>query len=131
MRLRPTLRVLGRHLINARNEGRSRRHVDARGEQTPDAAANGLLRKRAQTPFGALPADARTGPANRYEHRDWRQRAEANRNSQNGSVQLCKPEVTGSIAVRSTGKRLSPRCAADWRTNWRPRSEFLQIDMFL
>src|SRR5215216_2348682 len=37
---------------------------------------------------------------------DWRQQTERDGNSGNDSVQLCKPEVTGSIPVRSIGESL-------------------------
>jgi hypothetical protein len=64
-------------------------------------AANGLLRKRAQAPFHAVSYRPGQTASNWHEHCDCGKQAEVHRNSRNGSFQLCNPEVTGSIPIRS------------------------------
>jgi hypothetical protein len=91
--------------------GRSRR--EAEGGQSPrsdsslwtlppDLAANGLLRKRAQTRFRGHLAHASANHLKPpYEHWHCAKQAEAHGNGRNRPYQLCKPEGAGSSPARS------------------------------
>ena len=72
-------------------------------------AANVLLRKRSQTLLGAFPEPTPRGGRNPASINGFAKRSEPDRNASKALIQLCKPEVTGSIPVRST----SHRSAAD------------------
>jgi hypothetical protein len=81
----------------------------------PAIPANGLLRKRPQRPFGGPHKTCSRDASNPHQHSDCAKSTERDRNGRNRLIQLCKPEVTGSIPVRSTslpspvgGGRLPP-----------------------